>query len=395
MKLRIWQNIALSSVIALSFSSTAWAHSEVFSDASYDQAKQQAQSDKKLFLVDFTASWCPPCRMMESQVWTNSDVQNWIKANAIAVQIDVDKNKRVTEALDVEAMPTLVLFTPESGAKEYGRQVGFTSAAELLRWLEAAKSGKSASEAEKQQAWTDDSAIWQRVSQAGQNSAAGKNAEALEDYVWLWNNLSKTDSNQANIRLTLVPMELKKLCAGFPAAKTKCMELRDAAEKADREEWILMNGVLNDNARTLAWFDKIKTDPKQRDVVEKNITHLEAALYSASRWADAATYLYPDPIGKINLYYKRAQEMKKPPDEHTEVSKTYDPFPNMVFLLYGSYVGAGREQEAKKIADECLRLDDTAEMRTGLENMAKGMRVARDAQAKSQSKGSSKAAAAK
>ena len=83
---------------------------DVFSRLSLSQAKEQAGQDKKLLLLDFTASWCPPCQKMERTTWEDQEVKDWIKQNALAVQIDVDQNSSDTRALQVEAMPTLILF---------------------------------------------------------------------------------------------------------------------------------------------------------------------------------------------------------------------------------------------------------------------------------------------
>ncbi len=387
MRTKLWHQILLSSLISISCASSAWSHPEGFSDDSFDQAKKQAQLNGKFLLVDFMATWCPPCKKMESDTWTDSTVQAWIKENAVAVQVDVDKDEKSAAALNVEAMPTIVLFTPQGGSKEFGRQVGYMSASELLHWLEGAKGGKTAEQLKQQQARSGGEEVWSRVGKAREAQAAGKNAEALEEYIWLWNNIQPDDPNIGDLRVSLLPFELKKLCSAYPAAKNKISEIRDASEKQDkRHDWILLNGILDDNSRTLTWFDKTKPDPKQREVFKKQTELLEPVLFSASRWSDAANFLYPDPLAKIKEYYKRAEDMKKPrPD--TEVSKDFDPFPSMVLLLYGAYLGAGRDEEAKKIADECLRLDDTPSMREGLINMAKGMRVARAAaQAKTNTK---------
>src|SRR5262249_51254418 len=108
---------------------------------------------------------------------------------------------------------------------------------------------------------------------------------------------------------------------------------------------------------------------------------LEPVLFSKCRYADAATFLYPDPMAKVNDAYKRAEALKHPrPD--TEVAPDFDPFPSMVLTVYGAFVGAGRDAEAQKIFDECIRLDNTADMRQSLENMAKGIRQARATQSK-------------
>lgn len=396
MKPKLWRQLSLSALIALSCGTAALAESPIFSKYTYEQAKQQAQKEGKVLLMDFTASWCPPCKKMETTTWIDEEVQSWIKENAIAVQFDVDKDQKTAEIMHIEAMPTIILFTAKSGSKEFGRQVGYMGAAELLRWLKSAKGRKASVDSEATQAdagsgeSSDASAanstgassnsvdIWSHVNKAREAATSGKNDEALTEYVWLWNNLSTTDESERDLRKGLIPHEVKKLFAVHPPAKAKFMEIRDAAEKSDkRGDWIILNGMLGDNARTVAWFDKVKLDPKQRAVFQKHMKSLEVVLFSENRWADAATYLYVDPIARLSEIYKEAEAMKKPrPD--TEISKDFDPLPSMVLLLYGTYVGAGRDADAKKIEDECIRLDDTPAMRTGLANMAKGMKLARE-----------------
>lgn len=408
MRMKAWYQVTLSSLLALSCATNAWAHAAIFSDMPYQQAKQQAEKDKKFLLVDFTASWCPPCRKMESDTWTNGDVEAWVKANAIAVQVDVDKDRKTSAALNIEAMPTIILFSPQSSSKEFGRQVGYMSPSELLQWLEGAKSGKTPEQIEKEQSQSGGGSgggesgggsagggrggesgggsvsdgAWDHIRNARDLLTAGKHPEALEEYIWLWTNLGKADANLAEIRLSAEAHEMKTLSAKYPAAKAKFTEFRDAAEKADkREDWIVLNGILDDNQRTSAWFDKIKTDPKQRETLNKYAKYLEVVLYSQGKWSDIANYLYPDPMAKLAEIYKAAEKLKHPgPD--TEVAKDFDPFPSMVYMLYGAYVGAGRDADAKKIADECLRLNDTAAMRQSLESMGTAMKQARAAKSK-------------
>ena len=84
--------LALSGLLALSCATAAFAEAAIFSQYSYDQAKQKAERDHKLLLIDFTASWCPPCKRMESSTWPDEALQAWVKENAIAIQIDVDVN---------------------------------------------------------------------------------------------------------------------------------------------------------------------------------------------------------------------------------------------------------------------------------------------------------------
>jgi thioredoxin 1 len=58
-------------------------------------------------LVDFTASWCPPCRMVEPVLQRIAAEQ---AGRLRVVSLDVDANPETTRAYSVLGMPTLSLF---------------------------------------------------------------------------------------------------------------------------------------------------------------------------------------------------------------------------------------------------------------------------------------------
>jgi len=375
MRTNHWQHIALSILLGLSCANGAWASAECFSDYSFEQAQSKAKEGGKYLLIDFMASWCPPCKQMDRITWPDESVQTWIKENAIAIQCDVDKERKVAETFNIEAMPTIVLCGPANGSKEIGRQVGFMSVSNLLQWLEGAKSGKTPEVLRAQQNVGNE--MWPHLTSARSFLSTKQYDEALKEYLWVWNNVPSTDKVYGDIRDKGLAVEAKQLIAAHPQSKQKFMELRDAAEQSgNRHDWLVLNSMLGDEARTLAWFDKAKIDAKQKDDILNNATFLEPALFAKCRWNDAAVYLYPDPLKKINEYYRQAEAIKHPgPD--TEVTKDLDPMPSMVLLVYGAYVGAGKDADAKKIADECYRLDNTPAMHAALENMATAMQQAR------------------
>jgi thioredoxin 1 len=77
-------------------------------------------------LVDFTASWCPPCRVMKPVLAELAAARDDLRI----VQLDVDEHQRTAAAHSVLSMPTFILF---SGGKEVRRLIG----ARPLRRLEA------------------------------------------------------------------------------------------------------------------------------------------------------------------------------------------------------------------------------------------------------------------
>jgi thioredoxin 1 len=81
-------------------------------------------------LVDFTAAWCPPCKMIKPVLERIADEQ---VGRLRVVTLDVDENPEVTRRYGVMGMPTLALFR---GGELVTTVVGARPQAALMAALE-------------------------------------------------------------------------------------------------------------------------------------------------------------------------------------------------------------------------------------------------------------------
>lgn len=80
-------------------------------------------------LVDFTATWCGPCKALAPIVEKIADeFQGKVKVG----KLDIDESPEVTAKYGVRSVPTIIIF---KGGSKLGQHVGLTSRDKLVALL--------------------------------------------------------------------------------------------------------------------------------------------------------------------------------------------------------------------------------------------------------------------
>ncbi|MBU1148659.1 thioredoxin [Patescibacteria group bacterium] len=76
-----------------------------FTDDNFEQ--EVLKEKEKPVLVDFFATWCPPCKMLGPIV---EELAKDFEGKAKIGKIDVDQNKKYAGQYKVQSIPTIILF---------------------------------------------------------------------------------------------------------------------------------------------------------------------------------------------------------------------------------------------------------------------------------------------
>ncbi len=373
-------------VAAAGMGMSALATPPVFSEQSYSEAFQAAVDQHKLFIVDATAEWCAPCKMMDRDTWVAPKVEAWIKENAIAVQIDVDEQTDLSKELRIRAMPTVIVFRE---GKEFDRIVGYRKPGELLGWLEGAHNGRTHVEELAARAGDRVGAdgkinIDERMELAAAFVESGKFDKATEEYAWLWENMVAYAPSMVGVRSSFMLGDIESLMEQHKPARTRFIKFRDDLESTLKageggwdalDDWLSLNTALKDDERSLAWVDRIKGDEAGRKTLRRVGYRVVELLRRNERWKEYGTII-ADPVQRARQdWTMRVSQLAGVKADRPEIAAQFEEHTKSSFRqemaqLHASLVLADRTPEARQLLEALLQIDDTPEMRQAIVTQA-------------------------
>ena len=93
-----------------------------------DNFNTEVKNSNKPVLLDFWATWCPPCKMIAPTIDEISNEFNDIKVG----KVDIDDQPEIASAFGVMSIPTLIVL---NNGKVVNQAVGARRKADILKLL--------------------------------------------------------------------------------------------------------------------------------------------------------------------------------------------------------------------------------------------------------------------
>lgn len=271
-------------------------HPAIFQDLGFDAAQRAAQDKGGVMILDAMTSWCGPCKQMDRTTWIDPRLVEWVDANAVAIQLDMDEHTALKERLEIRAFPTIVMFRD---GEEFDRVVGLRSADEMLAWLGAATEGKRAKDTVLERlgvlrAGAAEETWGERAALVSDLMWFKEYDEALVEHLWIWRNMPEgADGRHRSYRWGTQRFSMGELSAASPAAKEALRSLRDeltasvtsgAADASTLRDWIELNTVIRDTQATIRWARNASETPEGLRSLRALDLRLFDMLIDAGEW---------------------------------------------------------------------------------------------------------------
>lgn len=84
-------------------------------------------------IVDFWATWCPPCRV---QLPIMDELAKTLEGSVVVGKVDIDKNKEIATKYGIQSIPTIIVFK-DGEVKQ--KVMGVHSKEQLIQIIENVK----------------------------------------------------------------------------------------------------------------------------------------------------------------------------------------------------------------------------------------------------------------
>lgn len=169
--------VSLPSVCLGQYDRIQWA-------SGVEEAKIRAKAENKTVLLHFGATWCAPCRQLESFVFPVPAIATAMNHSFVPVKLDVDQHKELAEQYGVSKIPQDVFLGPDGevlfrrvspkGSQNYGLMLGTAAKIALRTTRESQMAAEAIASITQKKEDTENRSVFpdQRAAQAGNARSA-------------------------------------------------------------------------------------------------------------------------------------------------------------------------------------------------------------------------------
>lgn len=201
-------------------------------------------------------------------------------------------------------------------------------------------------------------------------SRSGKPLEAITRFETVWNNLRKQDQLLLGADAPYVADTIRNFCRRYSPARDRFRTMRDRAADSFEERgkqlpdlaaWIVLNRIVEQEDRTLEWWEKVKAGGVSKAVLTRFRPWLEPLLEKNGRLGDLAVMI-DDPAGLVRREYAGFRAAVRHESSELNYRVAREVFLTRHARHYASLLLAGRDRDATRLATEAMTVDHSPEM---------------------------------
>lgn len=289
----------------------ALAEPAVFSKAGFKADQQSAIAGQKLQVAYFTATWCPPCKLMKAETWVDEKVESWVDANAIITPVDIDEMPAYASQYRVRSIPTTVIIL---GEEEIARTTGYLPPDKFLDWLDGYR------ESHLDPARKKSGKPIRPATESGEDPMIAP-AEAdfglsAEDTMQMYISEVKKDTSGLGITGSFLAPRLAELANTDAELKSTLMErVRILADQfstgnigvTEVREYLQLAPIAGKVEEAAAWVQEQLASPQTSGVIDRNRFAAAQLLTEAGLYVEA-TELVGDPVRHARMLLSTASK---------------------------------------------------------------------------------------
>lgn len=358
--------LKLAMMLALTFGPVC--AEELFPSIPLQQAQELSRQQKKPILVEFSASWCGPCKAMQRTTFTDPGVIEYTRGHFVPLQLDLDKDSEQAKKLGVGSVPTLIVLEQD---REVDRLSGLQKPDELMAWLRNVGRGPAMVETLEQKLASQPESANLHYQLAELYSERARWPEALRECLWIWDQIELVRAqNLLPARSSYLGLLFHRLLKNYPETKNALSKRHSslqqqlqagAGDQQVIEDWMNLNRLLEQEA---AAADYVVEHPHLFAAQQSLVFEL---LCREKRWSEAGRWLEA-PRAKAESIWAHRQKLEKgcsdlPAETQPGLlrfarSDSHRQWNNLLHAL----AAAGRAQEADELRDWILQRDHEARL---------------------------------